>query len=171
MGELNSQQGQRLLLSAPCPDCLCGPPILLSNVYWELVTVGLNQLGHEADHSPLSSSEVHIFTPISESGCLWALCPYFLCRDKTKYLSFRINLEHTILSSVIRWCMEVHFMISWTYAHRLLIISCKILKTTSIMLKMSELGCKWAAERCRVTALGMQGAIAPLPYMSSCNSA
>jgi hypothetical protein len=58
------------------------PPSLLSNVYWELISAWLNQLGHEAGHSPPASSEAYILSPIPEFGHLWVLWPYFLTNQR-----------------------------------------------------------------------------------------
>jgi hypothetical protein len=99
------------------------PPSLLPSVYWELISARLNQLVHEGDHSSPSISELYIFTPIPEFSHLWVLCPYFLTHQrldsnmpwKNKIFLFQKELLSTQVFPVTRWCMHIHFTISWIY--------------------------------------------------------
>jgi hypothetical protein len=53
-----------------CPDRSWGPPSLLCNGYWRVLTPGVKRPWREADHSPQSSSEVkntYLLTELSPS--------------------------------------------------------------------------------------------------------
>jgi len=52
--------GLGIFSSSLRPDRLWNPPSLLSNGYQGALSLGVKRQGHEADHSPPSSAEVHL---------------------------------------------------------------------------------------------------------------
>ena len=82
----NCGKGTVFFSPPKCPDCLYGPPSFLFSAYWAL-SWGVQWLGHEIYHSPVSGAKVKnewscTFTPLCPHGMDSETCIFFLlCVD------------------------------------------------------------------------------------------